>query len=272
MIDIAIITVPGTLSRLPPAAPAILKASVQEHGFTCTTLDYNAEFYREVSNFSKLETYFATGINTEEQPQAQKLIEKWTIKLLELSPRFVGISVFTYQNRIATELFCESLRKFSKTVKIILGGQGLSDGGIQGKSGFGKKLYDKGLADFWIRSEGEISLVELLKNNTQFPGINSDSFQQVDNLDLLPFPDYSDYDLNLYSIRALPITGSRGCVRSCTFCDIHEHWKYRYRSGESMAAEIVHISKKHEVTQFMFSDSLVNGNFKEFNKFVKLPS
>ena len=269
MIDIVIIAVPGVSSRRPQAAPALLKASVEAHGFSCNTVDYNARFYQEDVDISALETYFATGLNTEFKDAAEQLVEKWTVDLLKLNPKFVGISVFTHQNRIATELFCRALRRLS-TVKIVLGGQGLSDGGLLGVSGFGKLMFDQGLADFWIRSEGEYSLVELLKNNIQYPGINSDTFQQIDDLDALPFPDYTDYEMSLYESNSLPITGSRGCVRSCSFCDIHDHWKYRYRSGQSMAEEIMHQHQKHHVNHFIFSDSLINGSLKEFNKFIQI--
>ena len=269
MLDIVIISVPGSLTRSPLAAPALLKSSVEAAGFTCKTIDFNIQFYQDVSDPSSLDTYFTTGLNTEEYNRANELVETWTKDIVKLNPKFVGISVFTYQNRIATKLFCEHIRRGSD-IKIILGGQGLSDGGIQGVSGFGKELYDNNLIDHWIRSEGEISLIELLKGNVTYPGINSDTFKQIDDLDGLPFPNYDDYKLETYKLRSLPITGSRGCVRACSFCDIHEHWKYRYRSGQNIADEILYLNKKYQVSNFTFSDSLVNGNLKEFNKFTEI--
>jgi radical SAM superfamily enzyme YgiQ (UPF0313 family) len=269
MLDIVIISVPGVISRLPPAAPALLKASVEKNGFTCKTMDFNIQFYQESVNHGPLETYFSTELNPEQRPAAELLIKKWTADIVSLNPKFIGISVFTYQNRVATRLFCEEIRRQS-SAKIILGGQGLSDGGIEGSNTFGSELVNAGLADFWIRSEGEISLVELLKNNIEYPGINSNSFMQIDDLDSLEFPDYSDYPLHLYERQTLPVTGSRGCVRSCSFCDIHEHWKYRYRTGQSMANEILYLSDKYQIYDFAFSDSLINGNLKEFKKFIKI--
>lgn len=269
MLDIVIVSVPGVINRLPPAAPALLKASVEKHGFNCKTIDFNIKFYQESVDHDPLETYFSSGLNQEQEPTARLLVKKWATELINLNPKFIGISVFTYQNRIATRLFCEEIRQQS-SAKIILGGQGLSDGGIQSSSNFGDELVNAGLADFWIRSEGEVSLVELLKNNITYPGINSDNFIQIDDLDSLEIPDYSDYELHLYDQPTLPITGSRGCVRSCSFCDIHEHWKYRYRTGQSMANEILHLVKKHNVYDFGFSDSLVNGNLREFKKFIKI--
>jgi len=269
MLDIVIISVPGVMRKSPQAAPALLKGSVEAAGFTCSTIDFNIRFYQEVKEADALETYFATGINAEEHDRASALVENWTIDILKLNPKFIGISVFTYQNRVATKLFCQHIRRLS-TAKIILGGQGLSAGGILGVSGFGKQMYDEKLTDFWIRSEGEVSLVELLKNNIDYPGINSDTFKQIDDLDSIPFPNYDDYELDLYEKRTLPITGSRGCVRACSFCDIHDHWDYRYRTGQNMADEVLHLNKKYNINEFTFSDSLINGNLKEFKKFTKI--
>ena len=269
MLDIVVISVPGVFRKIPQAAPALLKASVEAAGFTCRTIDFNIRFYQEIAEAGPIESYFATGMNTEQEPQASALVEKWCQDIIKLNPRFVGISVFTYQNRIATELFCRHLRRLSN-VKIILGGQGLGDGSISNGDSFGRQLCDQQLADHWIRSEGEVSLVELLKNNITYPGIDSDTFQQIDDLDSVPFPNYDDYQLDLYENRSLPVTGSRGCVRSCSFCDVHEHWKYRYRAGQNIADELLYLNNRYSVTHFNFSDSLVNGSLKEFNKFTEI--
>jgi radical SAM superfamily enzyme YgiQ (UPF0313 family) len=166
-------------------------------------------------------------------------------------------------------MFCEEIKKHSN-IKIVLGGQGLSEGGINGMSNFGQQLVELNLADHWIRSEGEISLVQLLGGNFQYPGIDSNTFEQVNNLDSIPYPNYDDYQFDDYESNVIPITASRGCVRSCSFCDIHEHWKYRYRTGQNIANEIMHLHQTYKITQFRFTDSLVNGNLKEFRKFIKI--
>jgi radical SAM superfamily enzyme YgiQ (UPF0313 family) len=269
MFDIVIISVPGISANLPPAAPALLKATVEQAGFTCRTLDFNLRLYQQHHlDIPALSTYYSTGLNNEQEELAKSLVDSWCQELAKINANYIGISVFTQQSRIATRMFCEGLRKYCSS-KIVLGGQGLSNGGIGGDSGFGREMQSLGLADYYIRSEGEISLVELLKGNTQHPGICSDTFVQVDDLDLLPLPDYSDYELNEYAIVELPVTGSRGCVRSCSFCDIHEHWKFRYRSGEGLAKELMHMHQRYGVSDFRFTDSLVNGNLREFKKFIR---
>ena len=50
MLDIAIVNVPGTLIQVPFAAPALLKASIENAGFTSKTLDFNIRFYQTVKD------------------------------------------------------------------------------------------------------------------------------------------------------------------------------------------------------------------------------
>lgn len=276
MIDIVIVNVPGTLVNKPLMAPALLKASVEKEGFTCRTIDFNARLYSEFtdSELHELEKYFiGPDIDTTHTAHilAENVISLYANEILQYNPAFVGISVFTYQSRVAAKLLSIKLKK-NLGPKIVLGGQGIIDGGILGESGFGQKLLDSNLIDYYIRSEGESSLVELLKGNTTYPGINSNSFKQIDDLDLLPWANYDDYDFNLYTTKAIPMLSSRGCVRSCSFCDIHSHWKYRYRSGEDVANEMIYQSQKYNIENFVFGDSLINGSLKEFKKFVKILS
>ena len=270
MLDIVIVTVPGTLAKLPPAAPAILKSTVEAAGFSCKTIDFNIKFYHlQHHNRQELENFFSTGLNVEIESVAEQLINRWVDEILEFDPSYVGISVFTYQNRKATELFCKLIKARSNK-KIILGGQGLTDGGILGAQGFAKNMIAQSLADHYIKSEAEYSLVELLKGNFDYPGIDKDSFVQIEDLDSIPNPNYQDYELDLYENRLLPITASRGCVRACSFCDIHDHWKYNYRSGDLVAKEMIELHKKYNNDQFYFTDSLINGNLLEFKKMCKV--
>jgi hypothetical protein len=93
-------------------------------------------------------------------------------------------------------LLCHHLRQLS-SAKIIVGGQGLANGGLQGNQMYTHQLFNDGLIDFWIRSEGEISLVELLRGNVNYPGINLDSFNQIDDLGKIPFPNYDNYNFSM---------------------------------------------------------------------------
>ena len=271
-IDILIINVPGTLSKTPLAAPAILKASIQHSGFTCRTIDFNIKFFNDYRNdllFNDIENFFL-GYDSELTiaDRANEIISSWINDIIKpLNPRFVGISVFTYQSRKAAEIFSKELRLICPATKIILGGQGIPDGGINGSSTWVDKLLNVGLADHWIRSEGEEAIINLLKGHDT--NVKEVEFNQIVDLDSIPFPDYSDYNFNDYERKILLLTGSRGCVRHCTFCDIHTHWKkFTWRKGKNIADEMIAQAAKYKINQFQFSDSLVNGNLKEYRNFV----
>lgn len=271
MLDILFVSVPVTFELRPPAAPALLQSAVEAHGFSSKYIDFNLRFFRDkFNNHSELEFFFLETPDTVPLlPQAEKIIQGYAEELVKLNPKWVGISIFTYQNRTASKLFCKAIKQLNQNIKIVLGGSGLSHGGIGGKQDFADKLISQKLADFWIRSEGELAIVELLKGNYSYPGINTHDYYQIKDLDSLPFPTYKDYILDSYDQKTLPVTSSRGCVRSCSFCDIHEHWKYSYRSGEKVAQELIENSKKYNIDFFAFTDSLVNGNLKEFKIFCK---
>jgi radical SAM superfamily enzyme YgiQ (UPF0313 family) len=67
------------------------------------------------------------------------------------------------------------------------------------------------------------------------------------------------------------ITGSRGCVKSCTFCDVSNTWpNFKYRKAEHIVDEIKHHFYKYGGTEFEFTDSLINGSISNFNRFNEI--
>jgi len=113
-----------------------------------------------------------------------------------------------------------------------------------------------------IYGEGEIALLEFLNGNLEYPGINSDPVQ-IDDLNSLPPPDYGDINVPM-----IALTGSRGCVRKCKFCNVPSIWKkYRYVDGTILAENAISVIQKNPYTSHIaFSDSLINGSEREFRK------
>jgi radical SAM superfamily enzyme YgiQ (UPF0313 family) len=272
-LDIIICNIPGTLEYNPLSAPAILKAAIVAAGFSCRTIDFNIRLYDRYrharSQLADMQDWF---INEKDQTsiEGEQLLAQWADEIVELNPRFVGISVFTYQNRKCAQLLARTIKQRNSQIHIALGGQGLGAGGINGQLEYPEQLKSQGIIDSYIKSEGERSIIELIRGQLDYPGINSNQFTQIENLNELPVPDYSDYEFDLYDVKRLPIVGSRGCVRSCSFCDIHEHWRYRYRSGESIAAEMLTNWRLYGIRDFNFADSLINGALKEFKNFIAI--
>jgi radical SAM superfamily enzyme YgiQ (UPF0313 family) len=134
-------------------------------------------------------------------------------------------------------------------------------------------MLERGLVDYHVRGDGEHALQQLLLGNVSYPGINSLDWRQINNEELseLPYPDYTNYDFAKYKKLMLGIQGSRGCVRTCTFCDFIANWtKFQWRTGEAIFEEMKFQYEKFGVRHFKFQDALTNGNLKEFNKLIQL--
>lgn len=282
--DLLLINLPRISLVYPPAAPSLLKGVVEKVGFTATVKDYNLNLFSELDDpdlFNSISNYFTiTDLKVDNKTQniINAFYQKTVEDILKINPKFLGISVFTFECQRATEELLQRLRPVYQG-KVIIGGAGLSTNGIASeKNDFGTKLRNAGLVDFFVRGEGENALVEILKRNSDiivgFNGINNDDYEQIDNLNDIAFPNYDDIIDKPYQWATgkiqLPITTSRGCVRACTFCDIHAFWKkYKYRSGDNVASEMIHHYEKHGVQDFFFTDSLINGSLKSFRELYK---
>jgi radical SAM superfamily enzyme YgiQ (UPF0313 family) len=284
--DILILSLPLTTTQQPMHAGAVLKSIANKAGYSCATVDLNkiiVDWIRTHPN-QKLANYFVFG-KTEDLDF--KLIDDFlsiALKIVaEYHPKILGLSVFTDHSRIATKLITQKVRQHFPEIKIIIGGAGCVNPNadnaanhplpINGEPSFAELLLQQKLIDFYIQGDAEHAFYEFLKNNRDFVGINQDTWRQLSNGDLLelPYPDYSDYDWSLYQEPKIGITGSRGCVRQCRFCDYINAWKkYTWRTGENIFNEMLYQKQRYNISFFHFSDSLLNGNMAEYRKLVTL--
>jgi len=130
-------------------------------------------------------------------------------------------------------------------------------------------------ADFVVRGEGEIALVNLLSRLLSgdvlgpIEGVISHPGEvthgpQVADLNDLPLPDWSllpnwalyDHPLHVVGGFRFPIMGSRGCPFNCTFCCSPLIWNrtVRWHSPEWIVAQMEEAWKRHKVCQFHFWD------------------
>ena len=274
MYDIAIFSLPYIAVTAPAAAPALLKGYLETQGFKVLAKDYNVlvkqrldpAVYNElivywVSVFSEIELTAETKLIYE------SLLDEYAKKFARCPTRWIGFSVFSPHSKKFLEDFLPRFQTYnSNNIKVVLGGHGLDVVWLDSMEPY---------IDTYIQGEGEIAMRELLKGNMQYPGIGSAGIQ-IDELDQLGHADYSDYDLsagyeNWYDSPMIQITGSRGCVRDCTFCNVGSIWnKYRYRSGKSMATEIIKNYEATGIKHFYFTDSLINGNVRELVNMMKI--
>jgi radical SAM superfamily enzyme YgiQ (UPF0313 family) len=263
-----IINPPFMEPHRPPISSAILAEIFRLKGYEVSVLDLNIELFHAIGGdmFYDVQSMFTNNICSKEQNQYliefnnrflnQKDLEKY---------EYIAISCFSYWNLKMVEFCCRQIRGIYHGT-IIVGGAGLE------LDDFGKKLRDQQLIDHYIYGEAELALPKLLDGVENYPGINGNPPEQIDDIEDLPLPNYGYFDLKRYDwLLDKPdvfIYGSRGCVRKCTFCDVEHYWpKFRWRTGKSIANEMIANYEKYGISNYFFADSLVNGNLKEFTIF-----
>lgn len=271
MYDIVFLTLPKMEIRAPLIGPAALKSICQQNGYTVKTIDFNIDLYTRLrtqvphwwiqNDWTFMDDQlFEDAWNT----YIEDIAVEWADEIARLNPKYIGITILSnWTERIATK-FIELLQGLD--AKIILGGPGVMPY-------YGPKMLEENKIDTFIQGEGELAFVEYLKGDLTYPGINLNTANQITNMDSLPFPDYSDFDLSKYSgtwwqpekeptgCSWLYITGTRGCVKRCTFCNVGTIWpQFLSKGGKTIAEELKYYVDTTGVLKYYFTDSLLNGN------------
>lgn len=160
-------------------------------------------------------------------------------KVEEFSPDLIGVTVYTYRNRIVYELIKKIKKNFD--IPIVIGGPHVS---IYRNN----SLHD-GSINYAIKNEGEKALVDLCRGvpfeeigNLLYIQdgviIENDALPFNNNLDELPLADYAGLELDRYS--SIGIVSSRGCPHQCIYCPVAGTMgrKFRPRSPDNLLREI----------------------------------
>lgn len=270
---VLIVTTPVQDISLPPGALSILAACCEQANADYQILDLNLYLYKNFSESVVTELVNDLYINKfrddKNLENYQQVCDHLLNQIDDYQPTHVAISVFTYASVLAVCTLLQQINKV-RNFKIVLGGLGVEQqvSEITQNQNFGNYCLDQGLADYVIFGEGDIAFTKLLSGNVDYPGINRENQRQITDLNSLPIPSYKKINPRDYSYADQPkalITGSRGCVRKCTFCDVDRYWsKYIYKSGQRIAQEMFEIWKETGTNKFDFSDSLINGSLKTF--------
>ena len=290
--DILILSIPFVDTHSPLCAGASLKSIAERARFSCSVVDLNiltVRFINGQKERNKFLDFFNSGYI---HPTIQPLIGQYTNDVVSLvkryNPKILGLSVFSFDSRAFAVRLCKEIKNKYPDIQIMLGGAGLTDTSSDDPN-FAENLQKEQLIDHFIKGDAEHSFYEFLTGNKTYPGVNQSNWIQLKRNDLavLPYPNYDDYYWNWYDPAlpidnhelknvntnnvAIPITGSRGCVRNCKFCDfIVSHKQFTWRTAENIFDEMIHQSKRYGITMFGFTDSLVNGNMKEYRQLMTM--
>lgn len=297
-LDILFLSVPVLDLQYPPSSAAVLKACVKQAGYQAQVLDTNIllkdickEQFTNVSNEfetinkGKVADNFVESLFDNHCAVVQQWLDVVIDNIRKNNPSWLGISIFSYKSHKAALLIALTVRQQFPNIKIVVGGRGASSypfgpDFIAFKEKFhrllnknisdtmGESLLSAGVVDSFIDGDAEQEIINLLVKDT--PRLSG----KIEALDLetVPPSDYDDFDLSKYEYvnePTLSITGSKGCVRQCTFCDIPVLWpKFKFRTGAHIATEMISLNKRYNVNKFYMSDSLVNGSLVAFKDFL----
>ncbi len=135
------------------------------------------------------------------------------------------------------------------------------------------RIFKKLNIDYLVVGMGDRALPELLDaiasgkvprhvNNLVYKsdnGITANRMTALDKLDALPFPDFSQFDLDLYLSpkRILPVQSARGCSwRKCAFCSHSTIYRDRYEtvSVDRFVEMIRYLRERYDCRHFTIND------------------
>lgn len=296
-VDIVLAMCPTWGVEQPPVGISYLKSFLQERGVKVKCFDFSLDLYKVFSEKKYWDLnypeYFTDPCLFKNNifPYLGQFIEDWTSQILDLNPRVVGFSLFMSSVNISL-LLAQALKRKKPDLIIIGGGPEVTRfkrilvDGIRRFAGLNPELASEGIFDVFVDGEGEETLAEVLAALKQGHNIYSlkglvyvkdnkvmanASRASINSLDIVPSPDYSDFSLNQYTRKTLPLVTSRGCINRCSFCADSPLWKvYRYRSAEKVFEEIKFLVERYKANVFEIMDSTFNGDIKRVNDICEL--
>jgi len=213
--------------------------------------------------------------------------EAMRLKIEEVKPDIVGLRSLTI-SKDCVETVSRTVKDWDSNCLLLAGGPYATDdpaGVLKG-----------GCVDVAVIGEGEGTVVELVhhllekKSIYDISGIaymENGCYRQtpgrklIENLDALPFPDYSEIDLDEFSNRFLNFTAkvssphanimtSRGCPYRCAYCHNVLGKIFRVRSPENVFEEIRYIHDQFGITDFQVIDDIFNLDMKRAKKICDL--
>jgi len=286
--DALLVQVPCWVVNSPPYNLALLKAVCQKQGYIVSCLDLNIKFYQYLNSKQKAELYNnPTNWYSWEYVQQiirehQKFIDKCVEEIIKVNARVIGFTT-TGINSTFAKIIAQAIKENSPEKIIIFGGPYCF------KTEFGQTLlreYPYIDAACYLEAEKALpALLNAIKTKgeiTPFAGmsfraknrevVDCGDIEFVRDLDSVPFADYSDFPLEDYTDKELPISTSRGCINRCLFCSESKAWDtYRSRSAKNIFQEIkVQLSAYPFIKSFYFNDSLINGNINVLDELCDL--
>lgn len=296
-IDLALVMCPAWGVVQPPVGLGYLKGYLNGFGISTRCFDLSFDFYRIMpekkfwdlnhpGHFIELPIFEKDVV-----PALTPFIEQWADRILSHAPAMVGFSLFMSSIHVSI-LLARCLKAKKPTLAVIGGGPEvtrLKQVLVDKMTKFAELREEPltgGIFDLLVLGEGEETLRDLVmlqRQGRDLYQVDGILYQRdgsivankprnlVRDLDRLPAPDYSDFEVGSYLRHSLPLVSSRGCVNRCSFCADSPLWNsYRFCSAQKVVEDITMLAKVHQMNTFEFTDSLFNGSTRRVEEICDL--
>ena len=196
-----------------------------------------------------------------------KIIDHYVSEIIKTNPRYAGFSLGEQFDPLS-RIIRRRIKEVSD-IPIIVGGSLTPFIDLKKLD----KIFEEECFDYLVIGAGDHalpSLIEVLENRKEPEGIENvfyrkdgrirgNDLRAIDDLDGLPYPDYSQFDLDLYLApkRILPLQTARGCSwKKCAFCTHHNIYFGTYRTFgiEKVIETVKHLQDTYNCGHFVFHD------------------
>jgi tRNA A37 methylthiotransferase MiaB len=256
-------------------APAIISNKIKKKGYNFKFIDINLELFEKCNqNIEQYQekTQILQGFNDiGEDP----IIRAWNDQTLkEISTcQYLIVNVFSHFSQATAYRFIQQVRQRYPEIKIFVGGIGSQKKVSNSNDDHIQQWIAKNFKNTNSDIFGELLLINQLIDSWQTDITTSEIDKKIPtqlNLqDDIPALDFSIYKLDGYQWpdggKRIPMLGSYGCVRQCSFCDVLKHFpKYNFIEADELTKSIVEAYNQTGISKIAFMDSLVNGSMSNF--------
>lgn len=185
-------------------------------------------------------------------------------EIQRFKPDLIAVTLYSYRYRRSYQLI-RQIKQFTDQ-PVVIGGPHVSL--------LKRESLEESGADLAVTYEGEYPLLEVCLGESfekvdnliyrDGEGIKENPSRPfIENLDALPFPKYSPFELGKYGERSIAIISSRGCPYQCIYCSVKTTMgrNFRPRSPENIISELRYWYSRG-YRHFDFNDDTFNVDIK----------